>query len=389
MKKINYKIFLLLFLGYIYFNYKSSVSSGVVDGNRLNVYIFLIGIIITSLLITINKFITLKFLERKFNIILFVFLLYILILGVIRNSDRWILSVHLFLSFFWIILYSYIYYLGKTNNKILSFIISSLEKIIYINIFIVFFSILNIKRIYQREIGVTNSIFDVLALYPLIFLIKGKKNKIIITILVALSVVLSAKRSAIIIFLLMMINSNFYKISFRKTLRKIKKLFILLPLILPIIYIKLDYIRLVLNRFSLDKLEGGSGRTSFYGTIISSLNSKDIVDLILGGGSGTTIRLLGTGAHNEWLFYINDFGIVGLFLQICLHIFLIKKIYKSRKNVKNIYLVISNVYIMIFVNCMVSGFYFVYATIYQIILIAIVDVKLGRENEKNRRSYIS
>jgi O-antigen ligase len=74
----------------------------------------------------------------------------------------------------------------------------------------------------------------------------------------------------------------------------------------------------LLARFSIEEISSGSGRVAMYSTVIESLSLSSPWSLFFGHGSGAVEQLLDMAAHNEWLEFIYNFGIFGIFLYALL-----------------------------------------------------------------------
>lgn len=84
---------------------------------------------------------------------------------------------------------------------------------------------------------------------------------------------------------------------------------------------------IVSNRFE-DK--SGSGRDNLYETIITSYANSDLIHQFFGYGINSVQKLtaivlaghqdsVGVAAHSDWLQYLYDFGVLGLFFMIVMH----------------------------------------------------------------------
>jgi O-antigen ligase len=93
-----------------------------------------------------------------------------------------------------------------------------------------------------------------------------------------------------------------------------------------------------MSRFSSIAEDGGSGRSGIYREVLQIQAESDIWNWIIGNGYNTvaqkTSQLL--SAHNDWQEVLYDYGLVGLFIYITLHLLLVQKI-RSLVQSKNEY----------------------------------------------------
>ena len=183
----------------------------------------------------------------------------------------------------------------------------------------------------------------VLITVPFIMLLSNRIIKWLILIGIMIVVLLSARRTATICFILILILNIINEF---KTTTNNKGVFsrYLLPIILiaSVIYgiqmlLTGDFasaFERTINRFLEIKDDSGSGRTVIYKAVLDSFGSSNIFEMIFGHGYLGVNRVIGrTAAHNDFLEYLYDFGIVGLFFYTYLHVFFIKRVvFLYRKN---------------------------------------------------------
>ena len=136
------------------------------------------------------------------------------------------------------------------------------------------------------------------------------------------------------------------------------------------------------ERFSSESLADGSGRTTNRNLALSAINDRDFVNLLIGSGHGSSVDLIGTGVHNEWLEFLFSFGVIGLILYTILGILFL---YECIKGVKKRLPYAPHMCMMMGYFYMVSifsGFYGVYVTYYFFVFMSIVRYL----NEKSLQS---
>jgi hypothetical protein len=66
------------------------------------------------------------------------------------------------------------------------------------------------------------------------------------------------------------------------------------------------------ERFTQKELESGSGRSSLRILAWDVIRSGSLRQILFGHGSSASLKLLETGAHNEWLEFQLCYGLIGL-----------------------------------------------------------------------------
>ena len=95
--------------------------------------------------------------------------------------------------------------------------------------------------------------------------------------------------------------------------------FVIIALIC-IVYKFMD-LSFILERFSLIKEDGGSGRLDLYSYILSSIFNSNPLNCLFGHGAyfgvrDLTMKMEITGAHNDFLGTFYDLGIIGFFILV-------------------------------------------------------------------------
>lgn len=234
-----------------------------------------------------------------------------------------------FLTFFPFYFFSKKGYL-KRENLIIFFIIYGT-----ITVFRFFYSQTLLRNEYLQSDVVNNAAYDVLSLFPFIFLITDKKILSSVVFIFLFSIVLMGiKRGAIligliatIIYVLYLVKAG-YKFKFRNFLTGL---------------ILLAFLGYFLHRFYstnvflqsrvLALLEsGGSGRNVIYSKIYNYWkDSKNMTNLFFGYGLWSSIKIAGNAAHNDWLELLSNCGLMGIFIYSLLFYNLFVTIKKTKE----------------------------------------------------------
>jgi len=219
----------------------------------------------------------------------------------------------------------------KRENLIIFFIIYGI-----ITVFRFFYSQTLLRNEYLQSDVINNAAYDVLSLFPFIFLIADKKILSSIVFILLFSIVLMGiKRGAILIALIATIIYVLYLV---KAGDKFKFRNFLTGLIL------LAFLGYFLHRFYstnvflqsrlLVLLEGGvSGRDVIYSKIYNYWkDSENMANLFFGYGLWSSIKIAGNAAHNDWLELLSNCGIMGVLIYLSLFYLL----YISAKKTKEL-----------------------------------------------------
>lgn len=179
---------------------------------------------------------------------------------------------------------------------------------------------------YSTSTGAVADVYYILGLIPII-LIYTKKHKIIPLLVSAFAVLISAKRTGIVLFLLMV--AAFYIIigiqSKRDIFKRFKNLFAF-GIILFVFIILFDIINSEFNEYLLYKIEkmlyenDTAGRDLIWKHLIGAMSESSLFNWFLGHGDGAVSDLLGTNAHNDFLEILYNMGLVPCILYIAFYI---------------------------------------------------------------------
>lgn len=180
---------------------------------------------------------------------------------------------------------------------------------------------------------------------PFIMLISNRIIKWLILIGIMIVILLSARRTATICFVLILILNIIKEFKTTTNKRGVFSRYILpIILIASVIYgiqmlLTGDFaiaFERTINRFLEIKDDGGSGRTAIYKVVLNSFYSSNILEMLFGHGYLGVNRVIGhTAAHNDFLEYLYDFGIIGFCFYSYLHVFFLKRIfllYRKKNN---------------------------------------------------------
>lgn len=336
MKKNNSRKPVLLFIIYIiymlYYLADMNTSANILvkqSGTRRGVHVFLFVLILVLGIYFITRG---KYKQNdKFRSRLLLLIIWGIVVDVARNIAFWSVATHigLLVLFYLIDFFSCTYVDCQDKYKIVIIIELFLWCItIYYGIRAYF----NFRNYTGNEYSnVLNLSYNILAFVPILIQIKKKSIRSVSISISALCILISLKRGAIISLISMVI--VYFVIIMRTNRSKSIKWktffggsFILLLIIIIVVSLNGRTGGALFNRFSAAELSFGSNRSIIYSRAISEIKSRGILKLVLGTGSGSTEKFIGSGAHNEVLELAISYGIIGVLIYISMFVGGLKQI---------------------------------------------------------------
>ncbi len=347
-----------------YFDVNSSSQGGVVGADRTSVHILVVAITAIE-----GVYIFLKSYREKavnyLSIPLFAIGFWMIISNLI--NDRPISTTLFYLTFivWWIVTIRFYATYTRTHYDDYRKI-----AILFIVLF-AFWTWLNIEAQQRllstnRHYGITMFIYNIVLLIPFIFFIKKKYIRYVGILIGCFMVILSLKRGAIVTLPVMIFAYYITKYKMANKTMKILGPTIIFGVLLTgiLIYIDVATDGLLSHRFDAQELQSGSGRNELRETALGAISERNIISYIVGTGGGSTIELLGTGAHNEWIESFYSYGLVGVILYAWMVIRLLKYTYSQIKK-RNQYAPYLSMYCAYLIMCtMFSGFLYMHIAFY-------------------------
>lgn len=181
-------------------------------------------------------------------------------------------------------------------------------------------------RSFRLQMGVQGALADVyyiVGLLPLVMLYLPKKYSIIPFLIALICVAMTGKRGAFVA--LAGIFTVYYLIPYYSGRKK--KGNIIWRILLIVIIVAISYYVLmrfigrynlnIINRFDTLEEDGGSGRLIRWGRILAMLNEDtSFFQFLFGHGHGYIFREIGGHAHNDFLEFLCDYGIIAVILYV-------------------------------------------------------------------------
>lgn len=390
MKRSKIILFILftVLLLYAYNDVMTSRQAGFREQDRSSVYLYLFFII--SLLTTYNIGTGNKIIIRNkpLLVILWSIISWIIIVNIINSVSLWTSIVHVSMGVWWVMSYYFFYKYSLFNPKSRKLIISFFLMMFVFYIWVNFYIRDNLLSTFSIEYSITGYAYYFIVFVPFIALIQKNKYRNIIFGIVMVLVVTSFKRGPILILPLMLFIFFLTESIMR---RKVVKFF---TAIIPITFLSIIVFYWIndisgsylMSRFSAEELSSGSGRMELWTHLLYLIKQRGDLLLLIGSGSGSTVSNFGTSAHNEWLEFLFNFGLIGilLYFTMCIimlrnYIYLLKKksIYAPHVGMMTIYVLSVGIF---------SQFFFVHSTFYVFAFLGLIDSQSNKVIIKNEKS---
>lgn len=382
IKKSSYKLNLfLLTIGvilvlYAYNDVTTNAQAGNIGLDRSSVYILVLSLLFV---ISVNAFknFSISFFKLPYVRPLSFLTLWLFTSNLLNdNFDRGT-QLHLMLSVLWIFTYYDIYIHGMKYKRYNSIaLLFSCMMLVY---FVVnLYAQSNITSQLGRDFGMTSYAYYLLAIMPFVILIPNKLISRIIFISACLLVIVSLKRGPIITLGLMLISYYVVSNMIGTKLISFKALLFLVVFLVFACYFINDYTDgFLAYRFSSDEMLGASGRDEMWRQVINTIENRSVFSSLIGFGSGASIKLLGTGVHNEWLEFLLSFGLIGVCLYFTLLLSFIDRVRKLIKIKSPLAPLYSMIICFFIFSGMSDGFYFVYWTFYFFASIGLLEALIA------------
>lgn len=196
-------------------------------------------------------------------------------------------------------------------------------------------------RIFIGDQGALADVYYVVTLLPLILLYTPNKLKIIPFIIVFVVVSMTGKRGAFISMVLIMIIYFLFPYydnrKEKRTRNLIVRLFVFI-VVLALIAVVINSFVGIYNLNIFDRLgrmeeDGGSGRIGRWSFIINAISQDTgLFQFFFGHGYGSTFKIVGGHAHNDFIEFFYDYGIIALVLFVGFFISIIIEAIRMYKN---------------------------------------------------------
>lgn len=242
------------------------------------------------------------------------FILYILFISILINLP----SVYkMFGSFAWPLTYI-VYYLYFSEKNITS---NYRKCLVFCHLLC---CLVLVRTVLTMSSAFTNAgpVYHAISYLPMVLLICNKKEKIFLSVFASLLVLLTAKRAGFLT-LLIGFSGYFFLMSMQSKsfIKKIRNLIGIMILALIASYFVMTFSENIIYRLNKIEIDQGSGRLVIWETVLYSFLYSPIFNKVLGHGFNAVPMLImpygkNIYAHNSYLEFLYDFGVVGLVLLL-------------------------------------------------------------------------
>ena len=196
---------------------------------------------------------------------------------------------------------------------------------------ILFFRGMQSFRTDEIRTGSTSDVYYIVGLLPIILINTAKRYRIIPFFIALFCILISNKRGAFIILGVMMIIYYVMPEGSKKKASNILGRLILVSIVLAASYYIMGLITSIYDFNMLSRMEqieedGGSGRWDRWVYLVSKIfGSNSVIRLLFGYGRGEVVDITGGNAHNDFVEFLFDYGIIALILYIAFYVAMIKE----------------------------------------------------------------
>lgn len=367
--RLKLVIWFLLVVSYSLENLLNGMTVADRDSDRSSVYALLAALISVTVVFTV----TTPRIPKVSPVVLSLALLgvWVALLDLLSGADRWISLVHVGLLVWWITTYEFmsrLSYWSLDARRLIPFLMFAA--------FLAFtvaewYSSRRLNQ-YVAERGVTdahtalNVVYYLVAVAPLALTGAPRWRLSVIWIVLVGGAAFSLKRGALIAVFLMIL-AYFSSEAARQrrgltaALRGVLYVSLLACAMAVVDKLSQDFLS---QRFTLSALSDGSGRQDIYSEVFSQISAMRLDELVRGVGSGVSISYLGTGAHNDFLAVLADFGLVGLILHIAVLVSLLSQVRDLARTRSPYFAPASAAIVAVLVMTLVSGVIFVHSSFF-------------------------
>ncbi len=263
-----------------------------------------------------------------------ILLLWLCISGIIRSEN---LSDTFYLwsmYFYWYSLFIFFYIRSQIYpERLQAFLVLALisllvwvPALIHSTALIIDNSYLPTYQLRQNYIG-----YYIVALFPYTLMLKKNSLKIIAITLITFGTVYSLKRGAILALFLMGFCSSFLYVIVLHNKKKIGKNVIAIIILWILAIIVSGLFVQAHQKIVNHRLHQPSNREEVYRRYFNAVKKVELYELVIGQGDRKAHEAIGAYTHNDWLFLLYDYGIIGVVLMLNVYISLILFLWKLCK----------------------------------------------------------
>lgn len=336
------------------YNNKIVATGGTSDTSGLPAYLRLACLVFMTLYLLLSGSHTIF--KGRTNVWMFTMMAYMILIMLFTGT----LSTTLISMFFPLVTFIFFYDIGnKVNNSLESFGWFSAIMVCILLIEIVsFISVREVIRTDGLMRASDNNGYTILYALPMLLFLKNKKLFFPLFALVALGVLLSGKRGAILALLVVLLFSwkIFFNDNFVSKRLRTYGLFILIIAIAFFSWKFGDVFSIIFDRIREGTAsDGGSGRNIIYTNYWNGIINSNILSFLFGHGANSGLSVgLSLMAHQDWLQLWYEYGLCSIFIYCGFYISGLITLKKSPKETI-FHMALLQILLIHFTKSLVSG----------------------------------
>ena len=244
---------------------------------------------------------------------------------------------------YWLVIFS-LFYLMQYQYEVPGFIYKISAILFFITLFAVIWTVWSNQGQgdYEQRDVLLNSIYYVIFLLPMVFLIDNKKFHITVLIFAFLAALISNKRTALLVMVLVIVIWIFLQLKSISLSQKLLYI-VLLSFLGVLVYFAFAKLSSVFNISVFDRMEAfldgsdqGSGRFEIWADTFKQIGEDDWLSNLVGRGRRSVSMLSKyselSESHNDALQYLFDYGFVGFVMYVGILISLVSYSVRMKKN---------------------------------------------------------
>lgn len=309
--------FAAVYLFFTLSDLQSSAQTGYMGADRTLAHLFLIaltGYLVIYTLLSARQIVHVELKQPLSGLIILA--AWIFLDSLYHRVGLWTLLVQMNMSVLWVLVYVFFWNYSKKSHAHATHVSHFAAGMFIFYVCATFFYFVSTGTRLGRT-PVLNVVYYAEALLPWIVLTANQGKRDIACFLAVIAVFVSLKRGAILALPLMYIFDILFRgrgaaesLPFTKKWGKL----IVISILFIVAFLIFDWGTggFLSERFSSEEMSTGSGRLDYWAGAIEAISQRGVLDFLVGGGAGSSVDLLGTGVHNEWLEMLFSYGVIGL-----------------------------------------------------------------------------
>ena len=263
-----------------------------------------------------------------------VLFLWLCVSGIIRSNNL-IGTLYLWVMYFyWYSLFIFFYIRSKVHpERLQAFLVPAVFSLLVWVPVLIYSTSLIVDNIYLSRFKLRQNYigYYIVALFPYALMLKKRSFKIIAIALITFGAVYSLKRGAVLALALMGFCTSFLYLTVVSNRTKIGRNIMGLAFLWAIVIVIGGLFVMANTDIVSHRLNQASNRGEVYKKAFNAIAKAEFYELLIGQGDHKAQIEIGAYTHNDWLFLLYDYGIVGVILMLNIYISLMWLLWKLCK----------------------------------------------------------